>query len=168
MIVFYRHYDSPLGKVFLASDGEALTGLWFEGRRHFTLLPEKRGEETILPVLEETCRWLDTYFNGQVPDFTPALRLQGSPFRRAVWQLLLEIPYGQTVSYGRLAARVARILGCGRMSAQAVGGAVGHNPVSLIVPCHRVIGTDGSLVGYAGGLELKARLLSLEQKNIVG
>lgn len=113
------------------------------------------------PALDAACRWLDVYFSGQEPDFTPKLHLVGSDFRQAVWALLRKIPYGQTTTYGALAGQLAEQSGK-RVSAQAVGGAVGHNPVSLIVPCHRVVGSDGSLTGYAGGVEKKMRLLTLE------
>jgi methylated-DNA-[protein]-cysteine S-methyltransferase len=116
-----------------------------------------------LPVFEETCRWLDVYFAGGVPDFTPPLALHGTPFRKAVWEILLTIPYGKTMTYGEIAARIAEQRGRQRLSAQAVGGAVGHNPVAIIVPCHRVIGADGSLTGYAAGLDKKHLLLQLEQ-----
>ena len=155
-------YFSPLGGVTLASDGEALTGLWFDGQRGFPELlpPERAGEAP--PVFAEADRWLDTYFRGTAPDFTPPLHLRGTDFQLLVWELLLAIPYGQTATYGDLAAEAARRMGVSRMSAQAVGGAVGCNPISVIVPCHRVIGASGSLTGYAGGLERKARLLSLE------
>lgn len=112
----------------------------------------------------DTKRWLDVYFTGREPDFTPPLHPAGSSFRQAVWQLLLEIPYGQTTTYGALAKR----LNAGRMSAQAVGGAVGHNPISIIVPCHRVVGTNGSLTGYAGGLDRKIRLLEMEKTDMTG
>ena len=154
----------------MASDGEALVGLWFEGQEHFGegLCAER--VERMVPVMEETVRWLDCYFEGRVPGFMPALQLRGTPYRRAVWRILMEIPYGQTVTYGEIAARLAGTaaqgrlagLGSGSVIARAVGGAVGHNPVSLIVPCHRVVGADGSLTGYAGGLERKRRLLRLE------
>ncbi|MBQ9411514.1 MAG: methylated-DNA--[Oscillospiraceae bacterium] len=157
-----RHYGSPLGGITLASDGEALTGLWFDGQRFF---PHSLGEEregTFLPVFSQTAQWLDVYFTGREPDFTPPLRPAGTPFQSEVWALLLEIPYGKTVSYGSLAREIARRRGIVRMSAQAVGGAVGRNPISLIIPCHRVVGTDGSLTGYAGGIETKRKLLELE------
>ena len=150
-------YDSPLGEILLASDGEALTGLWFEGQRRFAATLAPGHEERILPVFEETAAWLDAYFSGAQPDFTPLLRPAGTAFQREVWALLRAIPYGQTVSYAELAARL------GRSSARAVGGAVGRNPISLLIPCHRVIGADGSLTGYAGGLERKNRLLALER-----
>lgn len=159
---YTHHCDTPLGGMTLASDGEALTGLWFDGQKYFgsTLFPEF--EKRDLPVFEDTLRWLDIYFSGKEPGFTPRLCLRGSAFRIAVWEILLSIPYGQTMTYGEIAERLARQSGLPRMSAQAVGGAVGHNPISIIVPCHRVVGADGRLTGYAGGLERKARLLELE------
>ena len=153
------HYDSPLGGITMASDGKALTGLWFDGQKFFaeTLLPEH--QERLLPVFEETCRWLDLYFSGVVPDFTPALSLRCSPFRKRVCEIMLTIPYGQTMTYGEIAATIAEERGLKSMSARAVGGAVGHNPISLIIPCHRVLGSgrshpgsDGSLSGYGSPL----------------
>ena len=162
------HYDSPLGGITMASDGESLSGLWFDGQKYFGAgLAADEEEQTesgeILPVFEETKKWLDIYFDGKEPDFTPRLHLQGSPFRIEVWEILLKIPYGKTTTYKEIAERVAAQRGIPSMSAQAVGGAVGHNPVSIIVPCHRILGTDGSLTGYAGGVEKKKSLLALEQ-----
>jgi len=154
---YTAHYTSPLGRMTLASDGTALTGLWFDGQRNFA--NELKKNHTVhpsLPVFDLTRRWLDIYFSGRKPGFTPPLLMRGSAFRQRVWQLLLEIPYGETMSYGEIARKVH----C--KSAQAVGGAVGHNPISIIIPCHRVVGTDGSLTGYAGGVERKAKLLELE------
>ena len=159
---YTQHYDSPLGEITLASDGEALVGLWFDGRGRFG---DDLGDEALerdLPVFAETRRWLDVYFSGREPGFIPQLRLKGTPFRKAVWEILLTIPYGETVTYGEVAARIARQQGVRRMSAQAVGGAVGHNPVPLIVPCHRVVGAGGNLTGYGCGLDIKAGLLRLE------
>lgn len=156
------HYESPLGGITLGSDGKALTGLWFDGQEHYAVTLQSQAEHRRLPVFDETCRWLDIYFSGRAPDFTPELVLHGTPFRKAVWDILLTIPFGKTMSYGEIAERFAHQRGISRMSAQAVGGAVGHNPVSIIVPCHRVVGADGSLTGYAGGLERKARLLEIE------
>ena len=153
---------TPLGGVTLASDGEALIGLWFDEQRHFGEILGREPEERELPVFALTGRWLDVYFGGAIPDFTPPLRMRTTPFRQAVWELLLEIPYGQTATYGELAGELARRMERGRVPPRAVGGAVGHNAVSLIVPCHRVVGADGSLTGYAGGLERKRRLLALE------
>ena len=159
---YTAHYDSPLGGITLSSDGASLLGLWFDGQKLFasTLAPDH--EERALPVFDAAKRWLDVYFGGRDPGFTPPLRLRATPFRRAVWEILLTIPFGRTMTYGGIAAELARRNGLARMSAQAVGGAVGHNPVSLIVPCHRVIGADGGLTGYAGGIARKRRLLALE------
>lgn len=156
---YTAHYDSPLGGITLASDGHALTGLWFDGQRHFgsTLEPQAT-RITDLHIFDSARRWLDIFFSGRQPDFTPPLLLLGSPFAQRVWQTLLDIPYGQTVTYGELARRL------GIRSAQAVGGAVGRNPISIIVPCHRVVGAGGNLTGYAGGLDRKRALLQLEQK----
>lgn len=163
-MVFTQRYASPLGGLLLAADEQGLIGLWFDGARHFAAnLPEAR-EEKRTPVLDETARWLDDYFSGGQPDFTPPLHLIGSAFRLRVWARLLEIPYGQTTTYGALAKRLGGV----RMSAQAVGGAVGHNPISIIVPCHRVVGANGSLTGYAGGLDRKIRLLEIEQTDMHG
>ena len=155
---FTQRYASPLGGMLLAADEQGLTGLWFEGAKYFAAnLPEKR-EEKRTPILDEAARWLDLYFAGRQPAFTPPLHLVGSAFRQRVWKRLLEIPYGQTVTYGALLGK--------EMSAQAVGGAVGHNPVSIIVPCHRVVGVNGSLTGYAGGIDKKIRLLALEGADV--
>lgn len=154
-------YRSPLGGITIASDGENLTGLWFEGQRYFgnTLCAEHC--ERMLPVFVQTIEWLDCYFGGGKPDFMPSLNPAGTPFRQTVWKALLQIPYGETVSYGELAAEIARQRGAGG-SARAVGGAVGRNPVSVIIPCHRVVGSGGCLTGYAGGLTRKTALLTLE------
>lgn len=151
---------TPLGQILLASDGDALTGLWFEGQKYFARGIAKTAEERYLPVFDQTADWLDGYFSGAVPAFTPPLAPAGSPFQHAVWDILLKIPYGSTVTYGGIADTL-RSRGI-RASAQAVGGAVGHNPISIIIPCHRVLGSDGSLTGYAGGLDKKTALLKLE------
>ncbi len=162
-MTFTQRYDSPLGGILLAADETGLTGLWFEGQKYFGRgLSAKRAEgET--PALSETRRWLDVYFAGGTPDFTPPLHPAGTDFQRAVWEMLLQIPYGQTMTYGEIARRVAEKRGLPSMSAQAVGGAVGHNPISLVIPCHRVVGTNGSLTGYAGGIDRKMKLLELER-----
>jgi methylated-DNA-[protein]-cysteine S-methyltransferase len=153
----YTHTcDSPLGKILLASDGEALTGLWFEGQKLFAAGLNDAREERGLAVFEACDAWLALYFGGKIPDFTPALAPKGSAFQQRVWDALLRIPYGETVTYRILAERLGT-------SARAVGSAVGRNPVSLIIPCHRVIGADGSLTGYAGGVEKKRRLLEMER-----
>ena len=155
--MFIRHYDSPLGGILLAADERGLTGLWFEGQKYFARTLPAGSEERETPALADAARWLDVYFSGREPDFTPPLHPAGTPFQRTVWELLGQIPYGKATTYGALAAR-----GRASMSAQAVGGAVGHNPVSIIIPCHRVVGADGSLTGYAGGIERKIALLRLE------
>lgn len=155
-------YDSPLGPITLASDGAALTGLWFEGQAHFASTLDAIREARALPLFDEACRWLDTYFSGAAPDFTPALDPRGTAFRRKVWALLQAIPNGQVVTYGMLAAETARQMGLEHMSPRAVGGAIARNPIALIIPCHRVIGANGRLTGYAGGVDRKARLLRLE------
>ena len=161
-MIFTQHYESPLGGILLAADDIGLTGLWFEGQKYFARTLDAVHQEQETAVLSEARRWLDVYFSGRKPDFTPPLHPVGSPFRRAVWELLLQIPYGQTTTYGALAQQLAAKQGKPRMSAQAVGGAVGHNEISIIIPCHRVVGTSGSLTGYAGGIEKKVRLLQLE------
>lgn len=161
--MYTLHYDSPLGGILLAADEVGLTGLWFEGEKYFAniLGPEQQERET--PALQMAKRWLDVYFSGREPDFTPPLHPVGSPFRQAVWELLLKIPYGQTTTYGALAQELARQRGVAKISARAVGGAVGHNKISIIIPCHRVVGSSGSLTGYAGGLDKKIALLKLER-----
>lgn len=158
------HYDSPLGGITLASDGEALAGLRFDGQKYFADTLEEEHEEKFLPVFDETCRWLDIYFSGTAPDFTPPLIMPASPFQKRVLEILLTIPFGHTMTYGEIASIIAREKGQKQMSAQAVGGAVGHNPISLIIPCHRVVGADGSLTGYAGGTDKKRRLLDMERE----
>lgn len=154
---YITHYQSPFGGITLASDGDALVGLWFDGQKHFADTLDPRHEECDdLCVFKEARRWLDIYFGGKAPDFTPALNMRASGFRRRVWETMLTIPFGHTMTYGDIAKRV----GC--KSAQAVGGAVSHNSISLIIPCHRVLGSKGSLTGYAGGLDKKMGLLRIE------
>ena len=160
---YTHYYRSPLGGITLASDGEALTGAWFDGQRFFADTLSATHIEKDRPVFALAARWLDAYFSGLEPDFLPPLHLRDTAFRVTVWEALLAIPYGETVSYGELAARVAVRLGREQTSARAVGGAVGHNPISVFIPCHRVVGADGRLTGYAGGLERKQRLLELER-----
>ena len=159
-------YQSKLGDILLAADEIGLTGLWFEGQKYFanTLPDGTISQET--PILTEAKRGLDIYFTGKEPDFTPPLHPTGSAFRQAVWQILLQIPYGQTTTYGEIARKMAKMQNAPHMSAQAVGGAVGHNEVSIIIPCHRVVGTNGSLTGYAGGIDKKVALLTLEHTDL--
>ncbi len=165
-MTYTDRYLSPLGGITLASDGESLTGLWFDGQKYFgSTLGERFEERADAEVFCAVKGWLDIYFDGREPDFTPPLGIGGSPFRRRVLRQLLQIPYGRTATYGELAAALAEESGR-PVSAQAVGGAVGHNPISIIVPCHRVVGRDGSLTGYAGGVDKKLRLLTLERADV--
>ncbi len=155
-------YDSPLGGITLAADGEALTGLWIDGQKDFgrTLAPDRREGDP--PVLRAAAVWLDGYFSGKDPGSPPPLRPAGTEFQREVWAILSAIPYGSTTTYGQIAELLAGRRGVRTMSAQAVGNAVGKNPISILIPCHRVLGADGSLTGYAGGLDKKYALLRLE------
>ncbi len=165
-MMYTCHYASPLGGITLASNGTALTGLWFDGQKYFgNTLPREHTEQA-LPVFAEATRWLTVYFSGRKPDFTPPLAMETTPFRKAVWEILLTIPYGKTMTYGEIAKQIARKNGLSHMSAQAVGGAVGHNSISLIIPCHRVVGANGSLTGYAGGIDRKIQLLRLEKADL--
>ena len=160
---FVHHYCSPLGQITMASDGTALTGLWFTGQKYSADRPDTETEQAALPVFDQTDHWLDIYFGGREPDFTPALMMRAASFRKAVWEILLTIPFGHTMTYGEIAVRIAHEKGLPCMSAQAVGGAVGHNPIALIIPCHRVVGSNGRLTGYAAGIDKKAWLLTLEK-----
>ena len=160
---YINHYHSPLGTILLAADDTGLTGLWFEGQKYFAQGLDKETEEKEFSVFQTARRWLDVYFSGQAPDFQVPLRFQGTAFQKEVWEILLSIPYGGTTTYGAIAKQLAAKRGLPHLSAQAVGSAVGHNKISIIVPCHRVIGADGSLTGYAGGIWRKEKLLALEQ-----
>lgn len=159
---YIHHYKSPIGNMRMVSDGKALTGLWFDKQKYIVNTWKEESEDIDLPIFQDTIRWLELYFQGEIPGFIPELKLEGTEFREAVWKILLTIPYGESMTYGEIAAIIAKQRGVSCMSAQAVGGAVGHNPVSIIVPCHRVLGADGSLTGYAGGLEKKIALLKIE------
>ncbi|MBU5626281.1 methylated-DNA--[protein]-cysteine S-methyltransferase [Oscillibacter sp. MSJ-2] len=163
-------YPSPVGTLTLACDGSHLAGLWLEGQKYYGgSLTEELVPADDLPVLNAAKEWLDRYFAGQRPSCHELpLRPAGSPFRQLIWELLREIPYGQVVTYGEIARRAAARLHRETMSAQAVGGAVGHNPISIIVPCHRVVGADGSLTGYAGGIPVKKKLLEIEGADLSG
>lgn len=165
-MTYTYHYQSPLGGITLSSNGTELTGLWFDGQKYFGDTLSKEFEEKSLPIFEQSVRWLDIYFSGKTPDFTPPLCMQTTPFRKAVWEIMLTIPFGKTMTYGEIAERIAKQKGLSKMSAQAVGGAVGHNSISLIIPCHRVVGTNGSLTGYSGGIEKKVQLLKLEKADM--
>jgi len=160
----FTYYESPIGTMLLEASDDALSGLWFLGQKHF---PEKHpgctDADSAPQILKDTVQWLERYFAGERPDASE-LRLapRGSDFQHRVWKILLSIAYGETITYGQIAKRLEQDSGR-KASAQAVGAAVGRNPISVIIPCHRVIGADGSLTGYAGGLEKKAALLELEQ-----
>ena len=147
---------SPLGELILVSDGSALTGLRFTGQRHFPAGLPAPGPVSASEVFEDTARWLELYFSGERPSLLPRLSPEGTAFQRTVWERLLRIPYGKTVTYAELAAGLGT-------SARAVGGALGRNPISLIIPCHRVVGAGGALTGYAGGIGRKEALLRFER-----
>jgi methylated-DNA-[protein]-cysteine S-methyltransferase len=156
--------QSPLGTLTLASDGESLVGVWMEGQKYFGgSIREAMAKGKGVRALDGAKDWLRRYFAGERPDPSKlSLSPVGSGFRRDVWGILLEIPYGEVMTYGDIARKMAAKYGQETMSAQAVGGAVGHNPISIVIPCHRVVGRDGSLTGYAGGIERKIKLLELE------
>lgn len=167
-------YDSPVGRITFACDGDALVGLWIEGQKYYMEGYEHRQApasemETAKETVSAVKSWLDRYFAGDKPAISE-LRLQpaGSTFRRLVWKILCEIPYGAVITYGDIAKRIAAETGRKTMSGQAVGGAVGHNPISIIIPCHRVVGANGSLTGYAGGIDKKIKLLKLEGADLTG
>ena len=163
----FKRYISPIGDIVLSADNQGLTGLWFDDKdKEVKQGQADKSHSDAANFLEEAKTWLDIYFDGGVPNFTPKLHLIGTDFRIEVWNRLLEIPYGKTVSYGEIAKELASKRGIERMAAQAVGGAVGHNDISIIVPCHRVIGSDGKLTGYGGGLDKKVFLLELEKGQI--
>ncbi len=160
---YINHYRSPLGGILLAADETGLSGLWFDGAKYYAAGLDPEREEKNTPVLDQAKEWLTVYFSGKEPDFLPPLHMTGTPFQLAVWSILQRIPYGKTVTYGEIAKEIDVQKGLSRMSAQAVGGAVGHNKISIIVPCHRVIGANGSLTGYASGIDRKLSLLRLEK-----
>lgn len=154
-------YKSPVGELLLASDDIGLTGIWFD-KDKFNASKDSAYEKKETPFISEAKRWLDVYFQGKEPDFTPTMHVTGTPFQEEVWEMLSRIPYGKTTTYGEIAGELARRRGIPKMSAQAVGSAVGRNKISIAIPCHRVIGADGSLTGYGGGLDKKTFFLKLE------
>ena len=162
-MIYTNSYESPLGSMLLAGDDEGLTGLWFtKGSRYCGLGLKKDAVPRETDYFDQTKQWLDIYFTGRDPGFFPRIHLVGSDFRNRVGEIMCGIPFGKTVTYGWIAGQIAKERGLERMSAQAVGGAVGHNPICIIVPCHRVVGSDGSLTGYGGGIMRKKALLELE------
>ena len=163
---YINHYHSPLGDILLACDEIGLTGLWFENQRYYALQLDEDHEERDTLIFSETKDWLDIYFSGKKPEFTPPLHIQGSQFHKEVSEIMLSIPYGSTMTYGDIAAKIAEQRGIEKVSPRAVGGAVGHNAISIIVPCHRVVGANKNLTGYAGGIQRKIKLLELEGLDI--
>ena len=149
-------YSSPIGEMLIASDGEAICGVWFYGQKHFPSL-EGFTQNDELAIFSDVKKWFDDYFDGLNPQINFKLKPNGTEFRLKVWKILSEIPYGETLTYGEIAQKISPI-----MSAQAVGGAVGHNPISVLIPCHRVLGANGKLTGYAGGIDKKIELLKIE------
>lgn len=165
-MIFITNYDSPVGNMTLECNGEELCGIRFDDQKHFACKITERNRKDDLPIFTETKKWLDIYFSGIEPNFIPKLTFEGlSPFRKQVCEILLNIPFGQTTTYGNIAKQIEKETNK-RVSAQAVGGAVGHNPISIIVPCHRVIGANGNLTGYAGGIDKKIFLLNREHVDI--
>lgn len=166
--MYYQcYYHSPIGKLLLASSETNLIGLWMENQKYFAdTLPQNAIFNETIPILEQTKKWLDRYFNSEKPDSNELpLAPFGSDFRQRVWKILREIPYGETLTYGDIAKKIAQETDKKSMSAQAIGGAVGHNPISIVIPCHRVIGANGNLTGYAGGIDKKIQLLKMENRS---
>lgn len=165
----YKHiYQTPEGfsNMIMNSDGEYLTGLWFEDSRD-SFKHIINCEEKDLEIFKETSKWLDIYFKGNIPDFTPKYKIENlTPFRKDVIDIMNEIPFGKTVTYNDISKIIAKKRGIERMSSQAVGGAVGWNPICIIIPCHRVVGSNGSLTGYGGGIKNKVALLTLEKNDM--
>lgn len=163
-MIYTTEYKSDLGNIFIAAENDKIIGVWLEGQKYFaSTIKESVLEARKIPVLRDACNWLDAYFRGEKPTIEDLpLAPAGSAFRQEVWSILCEIPYGEVTTYGEIARKMAERLGRKNMSAQAVGGAVGHNPISIIIPCHRVVGSNGSLTGYAGGIDKKIALLAHE------
>lgn len=161
---YYYNYDSPVGKLTIASNEHSIVGLWIEQQKYYMdALTGKESQEEETDVIKLAEKWLDRYFNHEKPEISELpIELMGSDFRKEVWKILTEIPYGKIITYGDIAKRITEEKGAKIMSAQAVGGAVGHNPISIIIPCHRVVGANGSLTGYAGGVDIKKKLLEFE------
>jgi methylated-DNA-[protein]-cysteine S-methyltransferase len=159
---YVQKIKSPVGILTVSSDGKNISGLWIEGQKYFADKLEKDTCEKELPVFIDVSKWLDIYFSGEEPDFMPPVVFKGSPFQKSIWNRLRTIPYGKTITYGEIAKSYALSNEGRKTSARAIGNAVGHNPISILVPCHRVIGKNGSLTGYAGGIDIKKKLLEME------
>ncbi|NLK99641.1 MAG: methylated-DNA--[protein]-cysteine S-methyltransferase [Clostridiales bacterium] len=169
--MYYKtHYQSPLGDMLIASDEDNIIGLWIADQKYIdTTMPKDMVENSQISILKEAIVWLDDYFAGKQPNLSRLpLAPIGGEFRQLVWSILMEIPYGELTTYGNIAKEVARRMGKDRMSAQAIGGAVGHNPISIIIPCHRVVGSNKNLTGYAGGIDIKVKLLEHEGVDMKG
>ena len=167
-MLYYKKISSPLGEITLRSDGESLTGLWFADDKHYGDKDIQDAQNAELPVFALAEKWLAEYFAGCEPKVNVPLQFTGSDFQESVWKILQKIPYGSLITYGDIACEIAAQRGLARMSAQAVGGAVGRNPLCIIIPCHRVIGANGSLTGYGGGIQRKKALLELERADMHG
>lgn len=165
-MLYVSEYNSILGDMLMASDGNSLIGLWFKRQKYFASTLNEEFEKKELEIFKETKKWLDIYFSGVKPDFDLSISFIGTPFQKSVWKILVDIPYGKTITYGEISKILAKKRNIKSMSSQAVGNAVGHNPISIIVPCHRVIGSNVELTGYAGGIDKKRKLLKLEGINI--
>lgn len=165
-MTYIYYYSAPLGQITILSNGKEITGLWFDNQKHSGSELLKGHQEKALPIFDEAKKWLDTYFSGTAPDFTPPIKVDTTPFRKSVLEIVQIIPFGQTMTYGEIANHISKQRGLAKMSAQAVGQAVGSNPILLIIPCHRVVGANGNPTGYVCGLEKKLQLLIMEKTNI--
>ncbi len=165
-MLFISDYQSPLGKIILTADEIGLTGLWFEGQKDIPHHLDKTHEKREIPLFRKVKQWLDTYFTGVEPNISIPVHVTGTAFQNEVWEILASIPYGKTITYGEIARQLAEKKGIPRMSAQAIGGAVGRNKISILIPCHRVVGAKGNLIGYTGGIDKKAALLKFEKSEI--
>jgi methylated-DNA-[protein]-cysteine S-methyltransferase len=163
---YIQKFNSPVGILTLASDGTNISGLWIEGQKYFARSLEKEASEKQLPVFADAKKWLDIYFSGKEPDFMLPLLPKGTLFQKSIWNILRTISYGETSSYGELARKFESLNNGKKTAARAVGGAVGRNPISILIPCHRILGKDGGLTGYAGGVDVKEKLLLLEGAGI--
>lgn len=160
---FINHYESPLGKILLSSDGNFLTGLWFEGQKYFASGLDSKNQQKEIQLFKDVKKWLDVYFSKKEPDFYIPIKFSGTEFQKDVWNILRKIPYGKTTTYGQIAIQIAKEKGISKMSAQAVGNAASHNKILILVPCHRLIGKNKNLTGFSAGLEKKQKLLELEK-----
>lgn len=165
-MIYTSVIESPLGAIRLSGEKDALTGLWFVGQKYYPSKLESWINKPEYKIFKEVGYWLEDYFSGKKNSYLPRIKPKGTEFQKVIWKTLLEIPYGSITTYGKIAKKVANLRGLCSMSAQAVGGAVGHNPISILIPCHRVVGSNGSLTGYAGGIEKKKVLLNLEKADV--